>query len=249
MTPLLCLLLQVLSRTAAPPSSLPITVTDSGALLVSGTVAGRPTEVTIDTGAGVCRFPPSLLAGTAPEGTGPTAGRPGEPALFEMVRVTEVAIGSARWSGALVASWPLLDEMHAGGVVSARLLEGVAVTLDLPARRLLFESGAGLAERERLGVAIPVTLQRSGEASLLVLVPAVVDGSRRLLVLDTGLPGALSLAAAGPHAVSLGGGPPRTVRAAGGRTPPDADGRLGLGFFEGKTLTLDLPGRRLIVSR
>ena len=248
--PLALLALALAAGGRPGPASLPIKLSDSLTWSVEASLGGKPAVVTIDTGAAVCRFAPSTLAGARPAGTAPGTGRPAEPPSFDLVRVPSLAIGPTAWSGAVVASWPLLDEMHVAGIVSARVFDGTPVTLDPVARRLIFEDDAGLRGRVLVGVSVPLVLRREGEASLLPLLRATVDGASRLLVLDTGLPNALELeSAAGPHSVSLAPGLSRTSLESYQRATPGADGRLGLRFFERKTLTLDLPRSRLIVSR
>lgn len=229
------------------PASLPLVVSDSGTLLVRGSLAGRSAEMTIDTGAGVCRFPPSMLAAGKPAGTSPGTGRLGEPPLFDLHRVPELSVGEARWKDAPVASWPLLDEMHLSGMVSAALFARTPVTIALSLKALIFETKEGLAAREAAGIIVPVEIQRQGEASLLVIVPVEVDATKRRLVLDTAFPGALEIPGGGRHELALGS--LRKKVSSASRTTPGADGRLGLGAFEGRSLTLDVPGARIIVSR
>ena len=117
-------------------------------------------EVGLDTGAGVSVLSKSLVRKLGGRAAGAFTGfrLTGERLDLELFTIPSLRIGPVLQRNVLVAGWDELDKLHLAGLVSLSFFRDHPFTLDLPGRRLTFETAATLASRQKHGEIIPVQL-------------------------------------------------------------------------------------------
>ncbi len=203
----------------------------------------------------------------------------GERVDFDTFRVSSLAIGPVRQRAPVVAVWEVLDRLKVEGVLSAKFFETQPVTIDFSRRELIFEDAQSLQARVRRGYTVPLTSIEDRGKSLELFLDVLVGGQARCeCKLDTGHAGVAVLDSRYAPALGLAERPNQETQTLLGAkeirfqaaldvslaSVPSVlarrvevvfkdhliyDGLLGTAFWTGHALTLDIPRKRLIISR
>ncbi|HSL22695.1 MAG TPA: hypothetical protein VK886_14270 [Vicinamibacterales bacterium] len=251
------------SAGTATVSSIPFTTAHEGRVVVSARAAGDvPLKVILDTGAGLDVFAPTLIAKLGGKPAGQFTGFPmsGERLDLPLFVIPELSIGPLVKKDALVGSWEVLDEPHREGVidgiVSLNYFRDQPFTFDFVNKVIVFESPQSLEQRRAAGQVSPLQLHDQRGIALDVFAQFLIGDRQGQCEIDTGSPRATMstryLASPGTDAVPL------LALAASPRigvAKPQVsfkniiyDCVIGVDFWAGKIVTIDIPGRRLIVA-
>lgn len=167
-----------------------------------------PFEFVLDTGASVFLLNGDLAKELKLPVVGEgTVGDPTDPTAIDVdwVRIEKLEISGVTLSGVTANSWDRPIDMRAGrgrGVFGTALLEGLLLSFDYPASRLVIEEGALQPGGE--GVVVP---WKATEASPRPVLPITVAGKLFQAHIDTGSPASITLPAAAKDTLPFSRGP------------------------------------------
>lgn len=257
-------------------TTLPFTTNSDGLVIVSVVLGGEiHTDVALDTGAGLDGLAPSIVEKLHGKPAGVFTGfrTGGERLDLPLFIIPELRIGPIMKKNALVSTWAVFDQWHFGGVISMNDFRQQALTFDFPNKQIIFETSRSL--RDRLNSGLPIPLKFDDERGIaLDLFPEVLIGGRAAQCeMDTGTPdSAFSIRYMEPLGISKDGegvtkqksgsylttipqialGAAPSIR----QVQPKVefgdiiyDCVLGAHFWSGRSVTVDIPNKRLIVNR
>ena len=249
------------SAAAATETSIPFTIRQDR-VVVAARAGDVALKVILDTGAGLDVFAPALVSklGGKPAGQFTGFRMTGERLDLPLFVIPELSIGSLVRKNALVATWEVLDEPHRegfiDGIVSVNFLRDQPFTLDFVNKVVVLESGQSLERRRAAGQVSALQLHDQRGIALDVFAGFLIGDRPGECEIDTGSPSATvssRYAAAG-----AGGTVPLLALAASPRIsltkPPVSfkdiiyDCVVGVDFWAGKIVTIDIPRRQLIVG-
>jgi hypothetical protein len=251
------------SAWTATVSSIPFTIAHEGRVVVSARAAGDvPLKVILDTGAGLDVFAPTLIAKLGGKPAGQFTGFPmsGERLDLPLFVIPQLSIGPLVKKDAVVGSWEVLDQPHREGVidgiVSLNYFRDQPLTFDFVNKVIVLESPQSLEQRRAAGHVSPLQVHDQRGIALDVFAQFLIGDRQGQCEIDTGSPRATMstryLTSPGTDAV------PQLALAAspqiGVATPQVSfkniiyDCVIGVDFWAGKIVTIDIPGRRLIVA-
>jgi len=196
---------------------------------------------------------------------------------FDLFQVASIAVGSCREESAYVVTWDLIDSLGIDGLLSIKLFENHPVTLDFKNNQLVLESDVSLGLLQEKGEIVGLETQRYRDKSLdifveflgndSVLIEMEFDtGSGRNTFLHSRLMALLGVDSANAemevHHEEADTAYYATVKSLSLLNAPNLkadsvrvhfkkdliyDGVIGIDFWNGKQVTVDIPGRRLIV--
>lgn len=202
----------------------------------------------------------------------------GERLDISLYSIPRLAIGPMEQKNVLVGSWDVLDKIHLDGIVSLSQFRNQPFTLDFVNRMLTFETVKTLANRRASAVVSPIQLDDVRGISIDIFSQFLLAGHPRQCEVDTGSPtSTLNTRYMKPLDIQEDGKDVRKVqrRTIAGvpevrydthiseialaakiriEHPPVSfvdviyDCVVGVDFWAGKSLTVDIPGRDLMVS-
>jgi hypothetical protein len=202
----------------------------------------------------------------------------GERLDIDMYQVSSLEAAGMRQENVLIAPWPALDNMGISGILSLKFFEHQPFTINFAGRTLTIETEQSTADRAKSGTEVPIETQRYRDKALDVFVMVRLGdtvqaefeldtGSGRRLWIDSrfmsklGIDSASDSVTAVPSeggmwhlanlsAMSLWEAPSVAVDSiqATFRDSLIYDGVMGTAFWDNRTVTFDLPNRRLIVQ-
>lgn len=185
-TTLLLFLLGSLYTTAQ--TTLPITITDDGFILVRASLGDSVQgNFILDTGAGLTVVGQKILdqLGEAPEEDGIFTGfrHDGDRLDGLLYRIPELSVGEYRTTNVKVGLFPPLDDYGIDGLLSLQFFGDHAFTIDFESSQLIIHE-----ERPDTDVtAIPLVIKQDRNISLDVFIPVCLNGTVEVLaLLDTG---------------------------------------------------------------
>ena len=257
-------------------TTVSFTTNPDGVVIVPVVLGGTiHTDVFLDTGAGIDGLAPSLIEKLHGKPAGAfTAFRLGGERLdLPLFIIPELRIGPIVKKNALVSAWDIFDKWHFAGVVSMNDFREQAFTLDFPNKQIVFETSRSLRDRLNSGAPIPLEFDDERGIALDLFPEILIGGESGRCEMDTGTPdSAFSIRYMEPLGISKDG-KDVTKQASGAylTTVPQialaADPRirqmqpkvefgdiiydcvLGVHFWSGRSVTVDIPNKRLIVSR
>jgi hypothetical protein len=197
---------------------------------------------------------------------------------FDVYQVASISIGPCREENPYVVTWDLVDSFGIDGILSMKFFENQPVTLDFKNNRLVFETEEALSLLEEKGNVVGLETQRYRDKSLDVFVEfrgndsipieAEFDtGSGRKTFLDTRLMELLGIDSTSADVeVDPMGDDTAYYTTIGSLSLRDApkiradsvkvhfrkdliyDGVIGIDFWMGRQVTIDIPGRRFIIA-
>lgn len=201
----------------------------------------------------------------------------GERLDIDIFRVTSLEVAGLRQENVMIAPWPALDNMGISGIVSLKFFEHQPITIDFASRTLTIETEQSAQTRAVDGTVVPIETQRYRDKALDVFVMMKLGdtvqaefeldtGSGRRLWIDSRFMSKLGIdTAAGDvmatpaedgtwhmttlRSLALWEAPSVTVDSIQATFRPNLiyDGVMGIAFWDGRAITIDLPHRRLIV--
>jgi len=202
----------------------------------------------------------------------------GERLDANLYHMPSLEVAGLRRENVLVAPWAELDGSGINGIVSLKFFEQHPITIDFANNKLIVETSQSVAERAAAGAIVPAETQRYRDKAVDVFAYFKLgDSVKAELELDTGSgrrlwidsrfmaklgmdPAADSVTAqerdgqtwhlADLRHVSLWEAPAiatDSIRATF-RDSLIYDGVMGIAFWDGRILTIDLPNRRLIIN-
>jgi len=256
--------------------TLPFTTNPDGVVIVPVVLGGAiHADVFLDTGAGLDALAPSIVQKLQGKPAGAFTGfrLGGERLDLPLFVIPELRIGPIVKKNALVSAWDVLDQWHFAGVISVNDFRQQAFTLDFPNKQILFETSRSLRDRLKSGAPIPLRFDDERGIMLDLFVEVLIGGQAGLCEADTGTPdSAFSIRYMEPLGISKDG-KDVTKQASGAylTTVPQIalsadpsirqmqpkvefggiiyDCVLGVHFWSGRSVTVDIPNKRLIVSR
>lgn len=252
-----CLLLA--SAAAATESSIPFTIRQDR-VVVAARAGDVALKVILDTGAGLDVFAPALVArlGGKPAGQFTGFRMTGERLDLPLFIIPELSIGSLVRKDALVATWNVLDEPHRegfiDGIISVNFLRDQPFTMDFVKKVVVLESPHSLERRRAAGEASALQLHDQRGIALDIFAQFLIGERPGQCEIDTGSP---SATVSSRYAVSAGTAPLLALAASPriSLTKPQVtfkdiiyDCVVGVDFWAGKIVTIDVPGRQLIVA-
>jgi len=257
-------------------TTVPFTTNPDGVVIVPVVLGGTiHTDVFLDTGAGLDGLAPSIVQKLHGKPAGAfTAFRLGGERLdLPLFIIPELRIGPIVKKNALVGAWDVFDQWHFAGVVSMNDFREQAFTLDFPNKQMVFETSRSLRDRLKSGALVPLTFDDERGIMLDLFVDVLIGGQAGQCEMDTGTPDwAFSIRYMEPLGISRDG-KDVTKQASGAylTTVPQIalaadpsirqvqpkvefggiiyDCVLGVHFWSGRSVTVDIPNKRLIVSR
>ncbi|HXX24816.1 MAG TPA: hypothetical protein VEO19_16870 [Terriglobia bacterium] len=257
-------------------TTLPFTTNPDGVVIVPVVLGGAiHTDVFLDTGAGLDGLAPSIIEKLHGKPAGAfTAFRLGGERLdLPLFIIPELRIGPIVKRNALVGAWDVFDQWHFAGVISMSDFRQEAFTLDFPNKQIIFETSRSLRDRLKSGAPVPLTFDDERGIMLDLFVEVLIGGQAGQCEMDTGTPdSAFSSRYMEPLGISKDG-KDVTKQASGAylTTVPQIalaadpsirqmqpkvefggiiyDCVLGVHFWSGRSVTVDIPNKRLIVSR
>jgi hypothetical protein len=261
--------------TKPKPVSIPFTTNPDGLVIVPATVGGTiPIHVIFDTGAGLDALAPSLVERLhgKPSGQFSAFRMTGERLDIPLFIIPELSIGPMVKKDAVVASWDVLDKWHLDGIISVNDFRQQPFTFDFTNKVLVFETPKTLVQRRAQGKSSPLQVHDQRGIALDLFAQFLIGDLPGQCEIDTGSPSAtvsmrymaslgidkdrkdvrkhegsyetillqISLAAA-PH-ISL-------ARPSVSFSDIIYDCVVGIDFWSGKALTIDIADKQLIVSR
>lgn len=252
--------------------SVPFTTNPDGLMIVPAKVGGTiPIHVIFDTGAGLDALAPSLIQrlGGKPTGQFTAFRMTGERLDIPLFIVPELSIGPVVKKDAVVAGWDVLDKWHFDGIVSLNDFREQPLTLDFLNKVLVFETRSTMAHLRAAGKSSPLQFDDERGIALDVFAQFLVGNQPAQCEIDTGSASATvstrfmaSLGVEGEkderHEGSYKGILPEISLAAAPQvtlaSPRVAFSNLvydcvvGVDFWSGRALTIDVAHRQLIVS-
>jgi len=257
-------------------TTLPFTTNSDGLVIVSVVLGGEiHADVALDTGAGLDGLAPSIIEKLhgKPAGVFTAFRLGGERLDLPLFIIPELRIGPIVKRNALVASWAVFDQWHFGGVISMNDFRQQALTFDFPNKQIIFETSRSLRDRLNSGVPIPLKFDDERGIALDLFPEVLIGGQAGQCEMDTGTPdSAFSSRYMEPLGISKDGtGVTKQKSGAYLTTIPQIalgadpsirqmqpkvefgdiiyDCVLGVHFWSGRSVTVDIPNKRLIVSR
>jgi len=257
-------------------TTLPFTTNSDGLVIVSVILGGEiHAEVALDTGAGLDGLAPSIVEKLhgMPAGvfTGFRTG--GERLDLPLFIIPELRIGPIVKKNALVSAWAVFDQWHFGGVISMNDFRQQALTFDFPNKQIIFETSRSLRDRLNSGAPIPLKFDDERGIALDLFPEVLIGGQTAQCEMDTGTPDSafsirymelLGISKDGEGVTKQKSGAYLTTipQIALGAAPsirqvqPKVefgdiiyDCVLGAHFWSGRSVTVDIPNKRLIVNR
>jgi hypothetical protein len=258
------------------PTTLPFTTNPDGVVIVPVVLGGTiHTDVFLDTGAGLDGLAPSIIEKLHGKPAGAFTGfrLGGERLDLPLFIIPELRIGPIVKKNALVSAWDVFDQWHFAGVISMNDFRQQAFTLDFSVKQIIFETSRSLRERPKSGAPVPVTFDDERGIMLDLFAQVLIGGQTGQCEMDTGTPdSAFSIRYMEPLGISKDG-KDVTKQASGAylTTVPQIalaadpsirqmqpkvefgdiiyDCVLGVHFWSGRSVTVDISNKRLIVSR
>ena len=257
-------------------TTLPFTTNPDGVVIVPVVLGGAiHTDVFLDTGAGLDGLAPSIIEKLHGKPAGAfTAFRLGGERLdLPLFIIPELRIGPIVKKNALVGAWDVFDQWHFAGVISMSDFRQQAFTLDFPNKQIIFETSRSLRDRLNSGAPVPLTFDDERGIMLDLFVEVLIGGQAGQCEMDTGTPDsafssrymeALGISKDGKDVTKQASGAylttvPQIALAADPsirQMQPKVefggiiyDCVLGVHFWSVRSVTVDIPNKRLIVSR
>ena len=236
-------------------------------------------NVFLDTGAGLDGLAPSIVEKLhgKPAGVFTVFRMGGERLDLPLFIIPELRIGPIVKRNALVSTWAVFDQWHFGGVISMNDFRQQAFTFDFPHMQIILETSRSLRDRLNSGTPIPLKFDDERGIALDLFPEVVIGGQAGECEMDTGSPDStFSTRYMEPLGISKDGADV-TKRVSEGvttgwyttvpqialgadpsilQTQPKVefsniiyDCVLGIHFWSGRSVTVDIPNKRLIVSR
>ncbi len=257
-------------------TTLPFTTNSDGLVIIPVVLGGAiHADVALDTGAGLDGLAPSLVEKLhgKPAGVFTAFRLGGERLDLPLFIISELRIGPIVKKNALVSTWAVFDEWHFGGVISMNDFRQQALTFDFPNKQIIFETSRSLRDRLNSGAPIPLKFDDERGIALDLFPEVLIGGQAGQCEMDTGTPdSAFNIRYMEPLGISKDGkGVTKRESGAYLTTIPQIalaadpsirqmqpkvefggiiyDCVLGVHFWSGRSVTVDIPNRRLIVSR
>ena len=272
---LICLPVASRIMAQSKPVSIPFTTNPDGLMIVPATVGGTiPIQAIFDTGAGLDTLAPSLIEKLhgKPWGQFSAFRMTGERLDIPLFIVPELSVGPMVKKDAVVGSWDVLDKWHLDGIISVNAFRQQPFTFDFTNKVVIFETAKTLAQRIAQGESLPLQFHDQRGVALDLFAQFLIGNLPGQCEIDTGSPSAtvslrymasLGIEKDGKDVrkhegsyetrlpqISLAAAP--QIRLAGpGVLFSDIiyDCVVGVDFWSGRTLTIDIADKQLIVSR
>jgi hypothetical protein len=257
-------------------TTLPFTTDPDGVVIVPVVLGGAiHADMFLDTGAGLDGLAPSIVEKLhgKPAGVFTVFRLGGERLDLLLFIIPELRIGPIVKKNALVSAWAVFDQWHFAGVISMNDFRQQAFTFDFPNKQIIFETRRSLRDRLKSGAPIPLKFDDERGIALDLFPEVLVGDQVGQCEMDTGTPdSAFSIRYMEPLGISKDG-KDVTKQASGAylTTVPQLalaadpsirqmqakvefgdiiyDCVLGVHFWSGRSVTVDIPNKRLIVSR
>jgi hypothetical protein len=197
---------------------------------------------------------------------------------FDVYQVASISVGPCREENPYVVTWDVLDSLGIDGVLSIKLFENRPVSLDLKNNQLVLETDETLSLLETKGKIVGLETQRYRDKSLDIFVEFVGNdsipiemeldtGSGKNTFLDSRLMQSLGIDSTSAnlevHPLEADTAYYATLGSLSLRDAPRIradsvkvhfkkgliyDGVIGIDFWKGRQVTIDIPGRRFIIS-
>ena len=201
----------------------------------------------------------------------------GERLDIDLYRVSSLEVAGVRRENVQIAPWPALDNMGISGIVSLKFFEDRPITIDFANKTFTVETTESAAALAASGEVVPIETQRYRDKALdvflnlrlgdTVMAEFELDtGSGRRLWIDARFMEKLGINSTADsvatekngesvwqvtnlsrmslwEAPSVAAGPLKATF----RDSLIYDGVMGIAFWDNRAITIDLPGRRLIV--
>ncbi len=257
------------------PTTLPFTTNSDGLVVVSVVLGGEiHADLALDTGAGLDGLAPSIVEKLHGKPAGVFTGfrTGGERLDLPLFIIPELRIGPIVKKNALVSTWAVFDQQHFGGVISMNDFRQQALTFDFPNQQIIFETSRSLRDRLNSGVPIPLKFDDDRGIALDLFPEVIIGGQTAQCEMDTGTPdSAFSIRYMEQLGISKDGkGVTRQKSGAYVTTIPQIalgadpsirqvqpkvafgdiiyDCVLGAHFWSDRSVTVDIPNKRLIVN-
>lgn len=177
--------------TVTEPTSISFRLGADQFLIFPVTVAGVQQDFIFDTGIGVSLISKSLCRKLSCKETGKQTGKrmSGQDVTLSMTKVRSLAIGSQKLENVPVGIFDmdaLMPELKVGGFVSLGFFEQQPISVDYVNKTITFETDESLKKIRAEGVAVPIKLDRQGDA-LGIFMPLVLpNGQEAMVEVDTG---------------------------------------------------------------
>jgi hypothetical protein len=179
-------------REGQPRPEVPLAISPGGLILVNVTVAdSAECSFILDTGAGVHVLSEKLFKRLHSTFSGRFTGfrHTGERVSLDLYEISSLSLGEFRQENPLVAPLAALDGTGIDGILSAKFFEHFPFTLDLPGKRLVFESTQSASRRMSNGSTIPLRVSDVRGKSLDLFATFALAGEFELeCIIDTGSP-------------------------------------------------------------
>jgi len=254
--------------------SIPFTTNPDGLVIVPATAGGTiPIHVIFDTGAGLDALAPSLVEKLHGKPLGEFSGfrMTGERIDIPLFVISELAVGPMVKKDAVVGSWDVLDKWHLDGIISVNDFRRQPFTFDFANKVLIFETPKTLAQRRAAGRSSPLQFDDQREIALDLFAQFLIGNLPGQCEIDTGSPSATAntryMALLGidkdskdvrKHEGRYDTSLPQISLAAAPQVSvahPSVsfsniiyDCVVGIDFWTGKALTIDVGDKQLIVS-
>ena len=171
-------------------TELPITLNDYGFIFVEAEFNGEPGTFVLDTGAGAhmlsSKFFERIKADAKPAGIFTGFRHNGERIDAEMYTIPELTLGDLQQHTPYLGVYPPLDEYGIAGVVSLKLFEKQAFTIDFKNKKLILETPASLTAIEREADYIPVEFQQYRDKAVDIFMEICINDVVLQAEFDTG---------------------------------------------------------------
>lgn len=253
-------------RAARAVDTIPFVPVNGGLIEVQGSVDGAaPAPMLVNLGAGVDVLSTELgRRFVLVDGKYVSLRLTGERADLPIGNVRTLAIGGVPLEAPRVGIWSGLDGTGIAGLISATAFRNIATTFDFRNHQIVIEDAQTFPERVRTAIRVSVVLQDDLGIALGIFARFNFGGGKTgLCEIDTGSQGitidrtfaaSVGLNPSGGSNVAIGsialdGAPGTAVDqpvVSVGNLIYDCD--VGNSFWAGRTLTLDLPDRRIYVA-
>lgn len=248
--------------------TIPFTTVNGGQIQIQASVDGAPPiPVLVDTGAGV-----DVLSSQVGRRYVNVTGKyvslrlSGERVDLPIGTVNSLSAGSVQFEAPHVGIWSGLDGMGVSGLLSATAFRNVTTTFDFHNNNLIIEDAQTFPERARAATRVPLILQDDLGIALGIFARFDFGNGRSALCeIDTGSTGIIIDKTLAPSlGVTLPAGDKVTARlgsialqgdpASMVRQPTVTfanviyDCTVGNSFWQGRTLTLDIPNRYMYLA-
>lgn len=187
---LLTLFFTALLQISQAQTELPITLNDYGFIFVEAEFNGEKGTFILDTGAGSHmlsgKFFAKIEAAAQPAGIFTGFRHNGERIDAEMYMIPELTLGGFRQNVPLLGVYPPLDEYGIDGIISLKLFENQAFTIDFKNKKLILENSNSLSKIEREGDYIPIEFQQYRDKALDIFMEICINGVALQAEFDTG---------------------------------------------------------------